>query len=152
MWKTCLCFGNWMNPWTDKFMTWKVMIGQQERVELHKAMVMKMATIVSVQKLNKWRDEDNGWYARQRYNNRACLSPAMWWLEKTNDWANRIDSCVIKRGNLVANVVILCWRRWSSHRRPIGASHLKRIEKRNLVHGFYPYWSSLVTTELGHRS
>lgn len=38
-------------------MRWKVMIGPQERVELHKAMVMKMAMIVSVQKLNEWRDE-----------------------------------------------------------------------------------------------
>jgi hypothetical protein len=38
-------------------MTWKVMIGPQERVELHKAMVMKIMRIVSVKKLNEWRDE-----------------------------------------------------------------------------------------------
>jgi hypothetical protein len=36
----------------------------------HKAMMMKIAMIVIVQKIEKWKDKDEGWHIKQRYNDK----------------------------------------------------------------------------------
>lgn len=33
-------------------------------------MMMKMAMIVIVQKIEKWKDKDEGWHIKQRYNDK----------------------------------------------------------------------------------